>query len=66
MEFEIQFARDGDTQARQFHIGCFEAWEFERTRPCAVAFSISVEPRADRHPPSSAFSGRVEINARSQ
>ena len=35
MEFEIQFARDGDNPGLdkyQFHIRCFAAWEFERRR----------------------------------
>jgi hypothetical protein len=35
MEFEIQFARDGDNPGLDkfhVHIRCFAAWEFERTR----------------------------------
>ena len=34
-EFEIQFARDGDSPGLDkfhVHIGCFAAWEFERHR----------------------------------
>jgi hypothetical protein len=33
MEFEIQFARDGNPGLDKFHvhIRCFAAWEFERT-----------------------------------
>jgi hypothetical protein len=36
LEFEIQFARDGDNPGLDkfhVHIRCFAAWEFERTRP---------------------------------
>ena len=35
MEFEIQFARDGDSPGLDkfhVHIRCFAAWEFERDR----------------------------------
>jgi len=35
MEFEIQFARDGDNPGLDkfhVHIRCFAAWEFERTK----------------------------------
>src|SRR5687767_10917117 len=35
MEFEIQFARDGDNPGLDkfhVHIRCFAAWEFERNR----------------------------------
>ena len=35
MEFEIQFARDGDAPGLDkfhVHIRCFAAWEFERAR----------------------------------
>jgi hypothetical protein len=34
MEFEVQFARDGDNPGLDkyhVHIRCFAAWEFERT-----------------------------------
>jgi len=36
IEFEIQFARDGDNPGLDkfhVHIRCFAAWEFERARP---------------------------------
>jgi hypothetical protein len=36
MEFEIQFARDGENPGLDkfhVHIRCFAAWEFERRRP---------------------------------
>ena len=36
MEFEIQFARDGDNPGLDMfhvHLRCFAAWEFERVRP---------------------------------
>jgi len=36
LEFEIQFARDGDNPGLDkfhVHIRCFAAWEFERNRP---------------------------------
>jgi hypothetical protein len=35
MEFEIQFARDGDNPGLDkfhVHVNCFAAWEFERHR----------------------------------
>lgn len=35
LEFEIEFAREGDHLERDkfhFHIRCFAAWEFERTK----------------------------------
>jgi hypothetical protein len=35
MEFEIQFARDGDSPGLDkfhVHIRCFAAWEFERSK----------------------------------
>ena len=35
MEFEIQFARDGDHPGLDkfhVHVRCFAAWEFERTK----------------------------------
>ena len=35
MEFEIQFARDGDNPGLDkfhVHVRCFAAWEFERTK----------------------------------
>jgi hypothetical protein len=35
MEFEIQFARDGDNPGLDkfhVHIRCFAAWEFERRK----------------------------------
>jgi hypothetical protein len=35
MEFEIEFARDGDTPGLDkfhVHVRCFAAWEFERAR----------------------------------
>ena len=35
MEFEIQFARDGDNPGLDkyhVHIRCYAAWEFERTK----------------------------------
>jgi len=34
-EFEIEFASAGDpttTEAVHFHVRCFTAWEFERTK----------------------------------
>ena len=31
MEFEIQFAHDGDLDKYHLHIRCFAAWEFERS-----------------------------------
>jgi hypothetical protein len=34
-EFEIEFAHDGDStmaNAFHFHLRCFAAWEFERTK----------------------------------
>ena len=36
MEFEIQFARDGDNPGLDkfhVHIRCYAAWEFERNKP---------------------------------
>ncbi len=36
LEFEIQFARDGDNPGLDkfhVHIRCFAAWEFERSKP---------------------------------
>ena len=36
LEFEVQFARDGDNPGLdkfQVHIRCFGAWEFERNKP---------------------------------
>lgn len=36
MEFEIQFARNGDNPGLDkfhVHIRCFAAWEFERNKP---------------------------------
>jgi hypothetical protein len=36
MEFEIQFARDGDNPGLDkfhLHVRCFAAWEFERAKP---------------------------------
>jgi hypothetical protein len=36
MEFEIQFAHDGDNPGLDkfhVHIRCFAAWEFERNKP---------------------------------
>ena len=36
LEFEIQFARDGDNPGLDkyhVHIRCFAAWEFERNEP---------------------------------
>jgi hypothetical protein len=38
LEFEIQFARDGDDPGLDkyhVHIRCFAAWEFERNKPPA-------------------------------
>jgi hypothetical protein len=38
LEFEIQFARDGDDpglDTYHVHIRCFAAWEFERSKPPA-------------------------------
>jgi hypothetical protein len=35
LEFEIEFARDGDNPGRDkyhVHVRCFAAWEFERRR----------------------------------
>jgi hypothetical protein len=35
MEFQIEFARDGDNPGLDIfhvHIRCFAAWEFERTK----------------------------------
>jgi hypothetical protein len=35
LEFEIQFARDGDHPGLDkfhVHVRCFAAWEFERTK----------------------------------
>jgi hypothetical protein len=35
LEFEIQFARDGDNPGLDkfhIHVRCFAAWEFERTK----------------------------------
>ena len=35
MEFEIEFARNGDNPGRDkyhVHVRCFAAWEFERRR----------------------------------
>ena len=39
LEFEIQFARDGDNPGLDkfhVHIRCFAAWEFERNKPPRV------------------------------
>jgi hypothetical protein len=39
LEFEIQFARDGDSPGLDkfhVHIRCFAAWEFERNKPPRV------------------------------
>jgi hypothetical protein len=36
LEFEIQFARDGDNPGLDkfhVHVRCFAAWEFERNKP---------------------------------
>ena len=36
LEFEIQFAHDGDNPGvdnHHVHVRCFAAWEFERTKP---------------------------------
>ena len=39
LEFEIQFARDGDNPGLDtfhVHLRCFAAWEFERNKPPRV------------------------------
>jgi hypothetical protein len=36
LEYELEFARDGDNpdlEKFHFHLRCFAAWEFERTKP---------------------------------
>jgi len=34
LEFEIQFSRDDDHPGLdKYHVRCFAAWEFERTKP---------------------------------